>query len=168
MTEEGGEVEERGFPLGVLGLEPGWHSASYPNTCEWHGDAFPDPVGFIDSVRERGVRINLWENMYIHPECELDHILEPHSGTHTGSWGGYCPDLSMAEARAAIVDHHAQRHVSIGVSGYKLDECDDDSWIFPDYAEFPSGITGEILHQVYGTLIQRTTSDLFRSSGRRT
>ena len=162
------EFAERGFPLDVIGLEPGWHSSSYPTTCEWHPEAFPDPAAFLRRVAGTKVKINLWENMFIHPECELGQTLEPLSGTHTGSWGGYCPDLSLPETRAVIADHHIDRHVGIGVSGYKLDECDDDNWIFPDYAEFPSGMSGEKLHQVYGTLIQRTTNEMFRRVGRRT
>ncbi len=160
--------EEKKYPLDVIGLEPGWHSSSYPTTCDWHPEAFPDPAAFLSHMNDHGIRINLWENCFIHPECDLGRKLEPLSGSHTGSWGGYCPDLSMPEARGAITEHHTDRHVSIGVSGYKLDECDDDNWLFPDYAEFPSGITGERLHQVYGALFQRTTVEMYRKAGRRT
>ena len=165
---EVGGFEEKGYPLDVIGLEPGWHSSCYPTTCDWHPEAFPDPEGFLSRLQSRGIRVNLWENCFIHPACDLGKELEPLSGSHTGSWGGYCPDLSMAEARDAIIAHHTERHVDAGVSGYKLDECDDDNWLFPDYAEFPSGITGEKLHQVYGALFQRATVDMYRKVGRRT
>lgn len=119
-------------------------------------------------MTKKGIQINLWENCFIHPDCDLGRTLEPLSGSHTGSWGGYCPDLTLDKARNSIKEHHLSRHVSPGVSGYKLDECDDDNWLFPDYAEFPSGTTGEKLHQVYGTLFQRTTVEMFRDAGRRT
>ena len=159
---------ERGYPLDVIGLEPGWHSSSYPTTFEWHAQAFPDPGSFVARLDSRGIRVNLWGNCFIHPECELGRVLEPLSASHTGSWGGYCPDLSLEEVRQAIISQHLTQHVGLGVSGYKLDECDDDNWLFPDYADFPSGTSGETLHQVYGTLLQRTTVDLFRRAGRRT
>ena len=168
VEREVDEFDEHGVPLDVIGLEPGWHSSSYPTTCDWHTDAFPDPEAMLQGLLARGVRTNLWENCFIHPHCDLGQTLEHLSGSHTGSWGGYCPDLSLDEARGAIEEHHSERHTSIGVSGYKLDECDDDQWLFPDHAEFPSGITGERLHQVYGTLIQRTTVEMFRNAGRRT
>ena len=168
VAKEVEDFDRHRFPLDVIGLEPGWHSSCYPTTCDWHPDAFPNPAAFLSAMGKAGVKINLWENCFIHPNCDLGKILEPHSGTHTGAWGGYCPDLSMPEVRNTIAAHHTEKHVAIGVSGYKLDECDDDKWLFPDHAEFPSGIPGEELHQVYGTLFQRTTVDMFRMAKRRT
>ena len=168
VVHEADEFDANGFPLDVIGLEPGWHSSCYPTTFEWHREAFPRPAAFAEGLLERGLRLNLWENCFIHPDCRLGRELEPLSASHTGSWGGYCPDLSMREVRDAIASQHDDEHVSIGVSGYKLDECDDDNWLFPDYASFPSGISGEKIHQVYGLLFQRTTSEMYRKAGRRT
>ena len=34
---------DRGFPLDVIGLEPGWQSKSYPCTFSWDKGRFPDP-----------------------------------------------------------------------------------------------------------------------------
>jgi alpha-D-xyloside xylohydrolase len=44
--------------------------------------------------------------------------------------------------------------VALGVSGYKLDECDNSdftgSWSFPELSKFPSGADGEQMHSMFG------------------
>lgn len=163
------DFERRGFPLDVVGLEPGWHSQAYPTSYEWNPERFPDPKRFVETLKSRGVHVNLWENCYVAPDCALGKQIEPFTGSHTGSWGGLVPDLMLPEARDVITRQHARQHVDIGVSGYKLDECDGfDQWLWPDHATFPSGYTGEQLRQVYGVLFQRTTTDMYRSRNRRT
>jgi alpha-D-xyloside xylohydrolase len=64
-------------------------------------------------------------------------------------------------------------HVMMGVSGYKIDECDgseltNNAWMFPEHTRFPSGRDGEQLRQIYGMLMQRMTAELFRKNDRRT
>jgi alpha-D-xyloside xylohydrolase len=59
--------------------------------------------------------------------------------------------------------------VNIGVSGYKIDECDGyDRWLWPDVARFPSGKSAEQLRQTYGLLLQKMTTDLFHQKNIRT
>lgn len=166
---EADEFSERGFPLDVMGLEPGWHSQSYPTTYEWNAERFPEPERFVREMKGRGVYINLWENGYISPDCELGKRIAPLCGSHTGGWGGIVPDLTLPEAREMLAEQHGRTHVDIGVGGYKLDECDGyDQWIWPDHAVFPSGLSGEQLRQVYGLLFQRTTTEMYRERNRRT
>ena len=50
------EFEQRGFPLSVVGLEPGWMSRSYPCTYEWDPDRFPNPDKFIDELNNWYIR----------------------------------------------------------------------------------------------------------------
>lgn len=40
------EFRDKGFPLNVVGLEPGWMTASYPCTYEWDNTRFPNPQAF--------------------------------------------------------------------------------------------------------------------------
>jgi len=160
--------DSKGFPLDVLGLEPGWHSKSYPTSYEWNRERFPDPKGFVSSLLEKGVRVNLWENPHVEPASKLGKALEPLSGSHVAGWGGLVPDFSLPEAREAFAKQHLEEHLSLGVSGYKFDECDGyDKWLWPDHAQFPSGLSGEELRQLYGVLYQRAGCEAFRSSGRR-
>ncbi|MBW7462492.1 ABC transporter substrate-binding protein, partial [Paenibacillus sepulcri] len=41
------EFRHRDYPCDVIGLEPGWHTRSYPATYEWDRERFPDPEGFV-------------------------------------------------------------------------------------------------------------------------
>jgi len=172
VLDEAMEFRKRDFPCDVIGLEPGWHSRSYPVTYEWSAERFPDPASFVKRMEEQGFRVNLWEHPYVSPESGLYEPLRPLSGSYT-VWGGLAPDYSLREARALYERQHEREHVEIGVSGYKLDECDGSeltghSWMFPAHAQFPSGHDGEQMRQLYGLMFQRMTADLFRRRGRRT
>ena len=172
VIEEGDEFRKRDFPCDVIGLEPGWHTKSYPVTYEWSPDRFPEPAEFVGTMKEKGFRINLWEHAYVSPDAAIHAALEPLSGTHT-VWGGLAPDYSLEEAQQILVQQHEQEHLAIGVSGYKIDECDGSeltgsSWMFPAHAEFPSGHDGEQIRQIYGLLLQQMTAEMFRKRDQRT
>ncbi len=160
--------EKHNFPLDFIGVEPGWHSMAYPCTFEWDKNRFPDPKGFIQSLRDRGVRANLWLNPYVSPAGTLYEKVKPYSGSHT-VWNGLVPDFTMPEPVELFREHFMQQHIALGVSGYKVDEVDGfDSWIWPDVATFPSGTSAEEMRQVYGLLFQRMSSDWFREINQRT
>jgi alpha-glucosidase (family GH31 glycosyl hydrolase) len=172
VIREAEEFRERSFPCDVIGLEPGWHSKSYPCTFEWDPGRFSDPAGFVETMREKRFHLNLWEHPYVSPEASIYGDLEPLSGSHT-VWGGLAPDLTLPQAQEILAAQHQKEHIEIGVSGYKLDECDGseltgNSWMFPGHATFPSGLDGEQMRQVYGLLLQKLTSRLFRERDRRT
>jgi len=172
VAAEADEYRRRGFPCDVVGLEPGWHTASYPCSYEWAPDRFPDPPAFVARMAAAGFRVNLWEHAWVSPRAAIHAALEPYAGSHT-VWGGLAPDYTLPEARAILEAQHEEHHVAAGVSGYKLDECDGSeltgsSWMFPAHAEFPSGRDGEEMRQVYGLLLQQMTADLFRRHDRRT
>lgn len=166
------EYRERGVPCDVIGLEPGWHSRSYPVTCEWDGERFPDPQLFVRRMGEAGFRVNLWEHPYVSPSSGMYPKLLPLSGSHT-VWGGIVPDYALPEAREVYKEQHLREHVSLGVAGYKLDECDgseltNNAWMFPSHARFPSGLDGESMRQLYGLMFQKMTYDLYRAENLRT
>lgn len=165
------EFAARDFPLDVLGLEPGWHSQSYPCTYEWHAQRFPDPAAFVAELKAQGIHLNLWENACVSPASATGRALAAGGlcGDYAAGWGGLIPDLSLPEARRIWGENHRSRHLAIGVDGYKLDECDGfDQWVWPDHATFPSGLDGEQARQLYGVWFQRFTDGLFRAAGRRT
>jgi alpha-D-xyloside xylohydrolase len=165
------EVEEfaaRGYPLDVLGLEPGWQSAAYPGSFVWDSTRFPDPDAFLARVRRAGVRVNVWMNPYVAPSSPIFRALEPLSGSHT-VWTGIAPDFTMPAARSIVLGQLERELVRRGVSGYKLDEVDGyDRWLWPDHATFPSGLSGEQMRQLYAVSIQRATADQFHARDERT
>lgn len=168
VKQEAGEFERRGYPLDFIGLEPGWQSKSYPCTFEWDQRRFPQPKAFVDEMKERGIRINLWTNPYVSPESDIYEQMYPLSGSHT-VWCGIVPDLAHEKGRRLWMDKLDKEHVGIGVSGYKVDEVDGyDRWLWPDVATFPSGVSAEQMRQTYGLWVQRTTTDLYRQRNQRT
>ncbi|SFK71165.1 alpha-D-xyloside xylohydrolase [Paenibacillus sp. 1_12] len=172
VLEEARQFREHDIPCDVIGLEPGWHSHSYPVTYEWEKSRFPEPEPFVKALEHNGFRVNLWEHPFVSPETELYEKLQPLSGSHT-VWGGLAPDYSLPEAQQLYKNQHEERHVQIGVAGYKLDECDgseltNNSWMFPGHAKFPSGLDGEQMRQIYGLMFQKMTYDLYHSNNRRT
>lgn len=162
------EFDRRGFPLNVIGLEPGWHSRAYPTSFIWDEGRFPEPDSFLEALDDRGIRANLWMNPYVSPESPIYEQLLPLSGSHT-VWLGTVPDYTIPEVRSIISELFRKEHIEIGVSGYKIDETDGyDHWLWPDVATFPSGHSAEQLRQTYGLWTQKTTSNLFREANRRT
>ena len=159
---------EKGYPLDVLGLEPGWQSSSYPGTFDWSGERFPNPGAFMQKMTADGIHVNLWENPYVSENSKLFEPLRSYFGSHT-VWLGAVPDLNVPKAAEILREHHKKVGVDIGVSGYKIDEVDGvDVWLWPDHARFPSGVPGDEMRQVYGVLWQRELDRLYHESGKRT
>jgi len=168
VISEAKMFSEKGFPLDFIGLEPGWQSRSYPCTFEWDNTRFPDPPEFVKTMKDMGVRLNLWTNPYVSSYSPVYKKILPLTGSHT-VWGGVVPDLTIKEAADILVGQLKRSQITIGVSGYKIDECDGyDRWLWPDVAKFPSGHTAEQLRQTYGLLVQRITTEAYREKNERT
>lgn len=167
--EEVSQFEKKDFPLDVLGLEPGWMTKSYPCTFEWQKKRFPDPKKFTQDLLGKGIRLNLWENPYLSKQAKIYKEMYPYCGSHL-VWLGMVPDYTMQAPRTIIAEQHYRDHVSIGVSGYKVDEVDGyDKWLWPDHATFPSGTSAEAMRQTYGMLMQKMFyTDLFKKYNTRT
>ena len=161
------EFEKQDFPLSFVGLEPGWQSMSYPCSFEWDPKRFPQPGKFIAELLEKGVRTNIWMNPYISPKASLYEKMLPFAGTHS-VWMGIVPDYTLKKPRETISDFFQKHHLDIGISGYKVDEVDGyDAWLWPDVAEFPSGISAIQMRQTYGLIIQAMLDSLYRKNNLR-
>lgn len=165
------EFRDRRIPCDVLGLEPGWQTHAYSCTFAWDKDRFPDPQEFLRSTGEMNYKVNLWEHAFTHPASPLFSAIEPHSGDY-GVWGGLVPDFAGEPARAAFGAYHGKTFIDAGVSGFKLDECDNSDftggWSFPECSAFPSGVDGEQMHSVFGLRYQMAIWDEFRKRGQAT
>lgn len=155
------------IPCDVLGLEPGWQTAYYSCSYVWNKDRFPDPDGMTKELLEDGFRVNLWEHAYVHPTSPVYASMYDYASDFL-VWKGLVPDFTLPEARKAFGDYHGKL-ADCGISGFKLDECDNSNiatgnstWGFPDMAAFPSGIDGEQMHQVFGSLYLRTMDSIYR------
>jgi len=168
VKKEVDAFKEKGFPLDVIGLEPGWHSKAYPCTFEWSPKRFPNPAGFVEEMNQEKVKLNLWCNPYLWPGSDIDKRMSAYTGSHT-VWNGTVPDYTIPEAQNIMQEHMNKHQLDMGVSGYKIDEVDGvDKWLFPDVASFPSGHDGEYMRQVYGNLVMQLTDEMYRNKNTRT
>ncbi|MFD2572676.1 TIM-barrel domain-containing protein [Spirosoma soli] len=168
VEAEAEQFEQKGFPLDVIGLEPGWQSKSYPCTFEWDKTRYPDPKGFLQTMLSKGIRANLWLNPYVAPSASIFKAIQPFTASHT-VWTGQIPDFTQPQAQQIFFGQLAKDGVNLGVSGYKIDEVDGyDSWLWPDVATFPSGHAAEQMRQTYGLLLQRYSTDMYRKQNKRT
>lgn len=159
---------DKGFPLDYIGLEPGWQSKAYPCTFEWDQSRYPDPTGFVKTMLNKGIRLNLWSNPYVSPQASIYNSIKPFTADRT-VWLGAVPDLTMPQARDILFGQLKKSQVDIGISGYKFDEVDGyDHYLWPDVATFPSGHSAEQMRQTYGLLIQRYSAEMYHQRNQRT
>jgi alpha-D-xyloside xylohydrolase len=159
------ELRESRIPCDVIGLEPGWQTHSYSCTFVWDEDRFLDPASFVHTAATMNYKVNLWEHAFTHPASPLFPEILPCSGDF-GVWGGLVPDFAGERAREAFGGFHGKTLIDMGVSGFKLDECDNSDftggWSFPECSSFPSGADGEQMHSVFGLRYQMTIWDQYR------
>jgi alpha-D-xyloside xylohydrolase len=157
---------ERKIPCDVLGLEPGWQTHAYSCTFVWEKERFPDPARFLAQARQSNYKVNLWEHAFTHPASPLFPPLQKKSADY-GVWGGLVPDFADPAARQIFGNYHGTQLIDLGVSGFKLDECDNSDftggWSFPETSRFPSGLDGEQMHNLFGLQYQKTIWDQFLS-----
>jgi alpha-D-xyloside xylohydrolase len=159
------EFRERKIPCSVIGLEAGWQTHAYSCTFAWDHTRFPDPVPFVNTLQANDYHVNLWEHAFTHPSSPL---FEPmvHLAGDKGVWGGLVPDFQDPHAREVFGSYHGQQLIDIGISGFKLDECDNSDytggWSFGEESRFPSGVDGEQMHGLFGLRYQRTLWEQFQ------
>ena len=161
------------IPCDVFGLEPGWHSYSYSCSYVW-SNKFPRPQNMIDSLRGMNLRLNLWEHAYVNPHAPFYSDLKNLSGNFL-VWRGLVPDFVNPKAAQIFADYHEKNLVDKGIASFKLDECDNSNivdgkatWGFPDMTKFPSGIDGEQMHQLFGSLYANTLYNIYKKKNQRT
>jgi len=71
VTEIAHKLRDGDFPCDVLHLDTGWFAKDW--VCEWtfSEERFPDPAGFVQTMRDLGFRISLWQTPNIGPGNRL-------------------------------------------------------------------------------------------------
>ncbi|TDE17232.1 TIM-barrel domain-containing protein [Dyadobacter psychrotolerans] len=168
VLKEVADFEANGYPLSFVGLEPGWQSYAYPNSFVWDSTRYPKPKAFLDQLKTKNIRANLWINPYVSSHSPIYKNILPYTASHT-VWVGVVPDFNTKPAQNLCKGLFTKQHIDLGVSGYKVDETDGyDNWLWPDVAKFPSGFTAEQVRQTYGLQFQKMSSEWFREKNIRT
>ena len=165
---------EKQIPVDVIGLEPRWQTAAYPCSFVWDREFFPDAKTMISQLNDKGFQLNLWEHAFVSNRSPLYEPLFNRSGNYMAFYG-LVPDFADEETRNIFAQHHMDSLLNVGVTGFKMDECDnsdltrgDARWSFPEMTKFPSGIDGEQMHQLFGLLYQKTIYSTFKKNNQRT
>ena len=171
IIETAKQFRKEKIPVDVLGLEPGWHSHSYSCSFKW-SNLFQSPDDMVQELDKNGYRLNLWEHAFVYPTAPFYDEILPFSGNYE-VWNGAVPDLAGKEARNLYENYHYKNFIEKGISGFKLDECDNSdyntsNWSFPDSTEFPSGFDGEQMHMAVGIFMQGIVCHMYRKADRRT
>ena len=164
---------EKHIPCDVIGLEPKWQTTSYSCSFVWNKDYFPRTQDLIDSMRLMHFRLNLWEHAFVSQKSPLYTPLKERSGDYS-VWKGLVPDFADSTTRNIFGTYHEQTFINQGISGFKLDECDNSDisrgnvgWSFPEISQFPSGIDGEQMHQMFGELYFKSLYDIYKKRNQR-
>jgi alpha-D-xyloside xylohydrolase len=165
------EFRERDIPCDVIGLEAGWQAHAYSCSFSWNGARFTQPERFVHSLKQQNFHVNLWEHAFIHPSSPLFEPMS-HLAGNTAVWGGLVPDFQNSQARRVFGGYHGKQLIDIGVSGFKLDECDNSDftggWSFAELSQFPSGVDGEQMHNLFGLRYQHALWEPFLDRGQKT
>ncbi len=105
IQQTGQYFRDNHIPCDIMGLEPGWQTASYSCSFVWNPKNFPAPDSFISSMNKNGFKLNLWEHAYTHPTSPIFQKIAPYSANYT-VWGGAVPDFISAGARKVFGDYH--------------------------------------------------------------
>lgn len=165
---------DKHIPCDMFGLEPGWQSAAYSCSYTWNKPKYPNPDSLLNIMHGRQYKLNLWEHAYVHPTSPIFDSIVPYSGNYA-VWKGAVPDFVLPRAREIFGGYHNTHFIKKGISAFKLDECDgayyneaNAEWSFPDIAQFPSGLDGEQMRQIFGLLYQKTILDQYKKENQRT
>ncbi len=150
---------KKDIPCDIMGLEPGWQSSSYSCSYMWDKERYPNYQEMIAFLLDNDFHINLWEHAFVNATSPIYKDLHDYSGDYE-VWQGLVPDFGTKEAGEIFAGYHKENLVSLGIDGFKLDECDNSDfvhdWSFPNCTQFPSGMDGEQYHQMFGTLYMQT------------
>ncbi len=167
------QMRDLGVPLDVVHVDPRWlheRKNRVRDACDfvWDREAFGEPEAFVGWLRERHVRLSLWENPYIWRDTALYE-----EGLHRGYFAqgpddGPAPSVENPD-EAVVVDFTNPEAVGwwqdqhrpllrAGVATFKSDYGEG----VPPEARFQDGTTGRETHNVYPLLYNRAVWDVIR------
>jgi alpha-D-xyloside xylohydrolase len=165
-------LRDEKIPCDVWGLEPGWQTHAYSCSFVWNSKNFPSPDDFVKRMGDMGYHLNAWQHCFTSPNSPIHDEIKPFSGDYR-VWKGLVPDFALPQARKIFQGLQEESLFSKGIDGVKLDECDHQPgsphpWSFPEASQFPSGLDGEQMHVLIGTLYQQTMLEPLRQKNVRT
>ncbi len=158
--------EERKIPLSVFHFDCFWMKGFEWCNFIWDNEMFPDPVGMIKRLHERGLKICVWINPYIAQKSplfeeamELEYLLKKENG-RVWQWdlwqaGMGIVDLTNPEA-VSWYQGKLKALLDMGVDCFKTDFGER----IPTNVQWYNGADPEKMHNYYTYLYNQAVFDL--------
>ncbi len=171
-------MQDRGLPVSVLHIDCFWMKEFEWTSFAWDKERFPDPVGMIRRLHEKGLKVCLWINPYIGQKSPLFREgLDANYFVNTGS--GAVWQCDGWQAGMALVDFtntsartwyqkYVEELLKMGVDSVKTDfgeRIPTADPFFGTLAEkqgivFHNGMTPESMHNYYSYLYNQAVFEI--------
>jgi alpha-D-xyloside xylohydrolase len=168
-------MADRDIPLHVFHFDCFWMKGFHWVNFEWDPDVFPDPVGMLKRLKERGLRICVWINPYVAQRSVLfeegmtnGYLLKKADGSggqssivwQTDDWqsGMGIVDFTNPAACRWYADK-LRSLLDMGVDCFKTDFGE----VIPTDVVFHDGSDPQKMHNYYTFLYNRTVFNLLES-----
>lgn len=166
-------MRELDIPLDVAHVDPRWlrerkHRERDACDFQWDREAFGEPEEFIGWLRERNVRLSLWENPYVWRDTPFYEEGRKRGYFALGPDGEPAPSLENPR-EAVVVDFTnpdavrwwQEQHRPLLRAGVAAFKSDYGEGVPPD-ARFSDGTTGLETHNVYPLLYNRAVHEVIQ------
>ncbi|MEU4769894.1 alpha-xylosidase [Actinosynnema sp. NPDC023794] len=159
---------ERDLPLSVFHFDCFWMREFHWCDFEWDPRTFPDPVGMLDRLRAKGLRISVWINPYIAQRSPLfaegkanGYLLRKRNGD-VWQWDLWQPGMALVDftnpAARAWYSAKLDALLAQGVDCFKTDFGER----VPTDVVYHDGSDPERMHNYYTHLYNQTVFDVLR------
>lgn len=159
---------KRDIPLSVFHFDCFWMKAFQWTDFEWDKDQFPDPLGMIKRLKEKGLKISVWINPYIAQKSKLfeeasknGYLLKKPNGD-VWQWDLWQPgmgivDFTNSDARKWFSDK-LKNLLDMGIDCFKTDFGER----IPTDVVYHDGSDPQKMHNYYTYLYNKTVFEATR------
>lgn len=157
---------DRGIPLSVFHFDCCWMREFHWTDFIWDERVFPDPVGMLKRIKEKGIKICVWINSYIGQESvlfdegmEKGYFLKRKNGD-VWQWDMWQPGLAIVDftnpEACKWYQEKLEMLLDMGVDCFKTDFGER----IPTDAVYYNGADPEKMHNYYTYLYNKTVYEV--------